>query len=233
MIRHFIGLGGKASARTRNPKTPLNQRRRVTRMQQIELRLPVLLGERGRSMNQRIGIPLTMLVSFALSFGVLRWNQRRSVSPNAVEASGPMSDSMSAATPTPAVSPTPPIQSATEASAPAPPVETALPSGPAPPIEKNGQDIPELPVQLAVRSTPKRDQYFGSVANLTSAVIKFEMIVFEPDSGQEQRLPVILGPLEVRKFGKDGEASISIHAGDRVTLRGSSYRDVVDQIPAS
>ena len=178
-------------------------------------------------MNQRIGIPLTMVVSFAVSFGVLRWDQRKSVSPNAVEAPGPMSDSMSAATPAPAVSPTPSLHSATEASAPALPVE------PARPIEKNNQDAPELPVQLAVRSTPKRDQYFGSVANLTSAVIKFEIIVFEPDSGQEQRLPVILGPLEVRKFGKDGEVSISIHAGDRVTLHGSSYRDVVNQLPAS
>ena len=174
-------------------------------------------------MNQRIGIPLTMVVSFAVSFGVLRWDQRKSVSPNAAEAPGPMSNSISAATPNssvPAVIPTPPSQSATEASA------------PAPPIEKNGQDIPELPVQLAVRSTPKRDQYFGSVANLTSAVIKFEMIVFDPDSGQEQRLPLILGPSEVRKFGKDGDVSISIHAGDRVSLHGSSYRDVVNQLPA-
>ena len=185
-------------------------------------------------MNQRIGIPLTMVVSFAVSFGVLRWDQRKSVSTNAVEAPGPMSNAMSAATPTLAlalaVMPTQPIQSATETSASAPSVETAQPSGPSPPIEKNGQDIPELPVQLAVRSTPKRDQYFGSVANLTSAVIKFEMIVFDPDSGQEQRLPLILGPSEVRKFGKDGDVSISIHAGDRVSLHGSSYRDVVNQL---
>ena len=160
------------------------------------------------TMNTRVALPLTAIVSFALTCGVLLWNRRDGEKASAqAEVEAPDLAPASA-----------PLQTA-------PPALTPAGVG----TESPALGSREMPIQFTMRALPATDSYFGAMVNTALNGLMVDVAIFSPQSQQTQTGRIRVEAGTRARFGMDD--GLVIKAGDRITLRSGGYADLVTQLP--
>jgi hypothetical protein len=193
-------------------------------------------------MNLRIAIPLTMIVSFALTCVISLWETRaRDQSsgdrPVPARENGVLAQEnrlpaveLPSRAPPPAPVSAGPVPATTVSAATSQSPEAA--QDPAP-VEPN-QAKTELPVEFLYQRLPdNRQRYVLTVMNKTEKAMSLDLTIVNPTSGNTAEEQVALGPMQSKQLGSDvgSDAGLDVEMGDRITLHNPSYNDMVRTIP--
>lgn len=178
---------------------------------------------------------VTMLVSFALSLGVMLWQR----GPRPFIGSGPAPQAAvpvqragtdrnpMTASPERSVPRSPPVIDAPQ---PAGPTSLRTPARPASAsTASDSTDPAEMPVQIVFKHRDRLNKFEGRVVNTSGEPLTLDVRVISGSTHYASQTQVSVGAYVQSHFGIDD--GLDMQSGDQVTLQSHPFRDQVIKIP--
>jgi hypothetical protein len=178
-------------------------------------------------------IALTLVITFALSFGYLYRKQRAHELPAApppvvsrpVRALPPPSAMVAPPSPPPAPMPARPVERAP--SIPQPAMPAAQDSD-----DADGQPSEEpVPVQLILRRIRGTDGMIGNIRNRSGKRLTLTIYSTNQNGSETSHTMLVLDPLEKKIIGGDEGIQLQIQSNDRVVVQSEGYKDQESSAP--
>jgi hypothetical protein len=175
-------------------------------------------------------IALTLVVTFALSFGYLYHKQR--AAERAVPAPTPQAVSVQSAPPLPSLAP-PAMPPRTIVREEQPARPSALPRPAAPPAESTpaadqaGTEL--IPVTILMRREPRGAGIEGTAQNMSEDPMSVTLVSTTRAGDEIARTVLAIGPSEKKVFGTD--EGMELHSGDKLVVHAQGYKDREAAVP--
>jgi hypothetical protein len=173
-------------------------------------------------------IALTLVVTFALSFGFLYHKQRAAVP--AASAPAAPAVSVQEAPPPPSLPPqaAPPRAIAREQQPVARPVARSIVPAAEPTPVAEEPSTESIPVQILMRRE-RRGSIEGTAQNMSEDPMTLTLISSSVRGVETGRITLTLGPSEKQAFGTD--EGMELHSGEKILAQAQGYQDREARVP--